>query len=169
MNNNEIILGVVLREIHCFSIDTVDDRILLQKKVYLLNKFYNSNLQYSYNWYINGIYSPSLASDCYKLIPRGIESFSDFELTEDGEKQINKVNELANKKLNDNMTISSWYQLLSSVYYMFNEYGFTGIKNKEKLIKTIQSFKKQFAKKDIELVIMILNLKFNDVTTIASQ
>lgn len=49
-----------------FNVNSFDHRLKLQKLVYLARKF-GLDLSYSYNLYIHGPYSPTLADDYYKL------------------------------------------------------------------------------------------------------
>src|SRR5579885_637652 len=58
-----------------------DERLKLQKTIYLLQSAFRVNLGYTYNWYLRGPYSPGLAADAYKVPPvyekSGIATFTD--------------------------------------------------------------------------------------------
>ncbi len=45
-----------------------DQRLILQKTVYLLQRAAGIELDYHYNWYLRGPYSPTLARDAYRMI-----------------------------------------------------------------------------------------------------
>jgi len=52
--------------IYKFRIDEFDDRLKLQKIVYIA-KYFDIDLGYTFNEYLRGPYSPELANDYYKL------------------------------------------------------------------------------------------------------
>ena len=53
MNNSQIATAVAIRDLNCYSLETIDDRILLQKKIYLAQDI-GLPLGYGYSWYIHG-------------------------------------------------------------------------------------------------------------------
>jgi len=59
----------VLRRIGNYSVEGFQNRLKLQKTVYLLQAF-GIYLGYEYNWYLYGPYSPGLARDAYEVSPR---------------------------------------------------------------------------------------------------
>lgn len=61
------------RGVYEFRIDTFEDRLKLQKLVYIA-KFYGIDLGYHFNEYLRGPYSPELADDYYTLS----EKLNDF-------------------------------------------------------------------------------------------
>ena len=69
MNNSQIATAVALRELKCASLETIDDRILLQKKVFLAQHL-GLPLRYGYSWYIHGPYSTDLTAVAYQVIPK---------------------------------------------------------------------------------------------------
>ncbi len=52
--------------IYKFNIDEFDNRLMLQKLVYI-SKFFGIDLGYSFNYYLRGPYSPELADDYFRL------------------------------------------------------------------------------------------------------
>src|SRR5689334_17804093 len=59
-------LHLILRELGIDdSIDTVDQRLTIQKAIYLVQT--KIGLGYSYGWYLKGPYSPRLTRDYYDL------------------------------------------------------------------------------------------------------
>ena len=59
-------LGVLVKDIGNFEMDTFDGRLRFQKTVQLLQSF-GIDLGYYYNWYLRGPYSPELAKDGFRL------------------------------------------------------------------------------------------------------
>ena len=67
MNEDLIILNAYLTELGVPPrIKTLNDRIRVQKAIYLAQAA-GADLDYDYNWYLRGPYSPELANDYYKL------------------------------------------------------------------------------------------------------
>jgi uncharacterized protein YwgA len=69
----QFLLAGVLARIGKFSLDSFQDRLKLQKTVYLLQAF-GIFLGYNFNWYVYGPYSPGLASDAFGMAP-GLTNF----------------------------------------------------------------------------------------------
>lgn len=59
-------LGVLIRDIDNFDMDTFDGRLRFQKTVQILQAF-GIDLGYYYNWYLRGPYCPDLAKDGFEL------------------------------------------------------------------------------------------------------
>ena len=141
MNKAYLATAVALKELNCFSIKTIDDRILLQKKIYLLQDF-GMDLGYGYSWYVHGPYSPDLTAVVYKIIPEGSEGLEKYRFKDKYQDIINKVNglemELNGKQLM--IDYKQWYELLASVAYWFK----FGIKDDVSMCKKIIEFKPQF-------------------------
>ena len=72
-NRSAIELGYILKHVPgCeFSMDRFDDRLRLQKTVYLLQAF-GINRGCEFGWYLRGPYCPLGATDCFDL--RGVYS-----------------------------------------------------------------------------------------------
>lgn len=118
MNNIDIANGIVFQKMKV-SKDTFDERLVCQKKIYLLQSL-GTDLGYNYNWYVRGPYSPTLTNYIYNNIDvLSTGDFSNYTLSKSAEANVYKVNELAADKPSD-MTLSSWYELLASLLYIIN-------------------------------------------------
>lgn len=79
MNRESIELGFILRGIpgYEFSMDTFNDRLRLQKVIYLLQAF-GVYRGYDFSWYLRGPYSSQLTHDGFSLretyenVPEGV-------------------------------------------------------------------------------------------------
>ena len=91
-----------------------NQRIIFQKLVYSLQKF-DVNFGYSYNLYINGPYSPGLASDGYH-IAQNLEDFNPdiFKFSQKGSEKIEKVKEFI-----DNDSSKDWLEILCTLDYLY--------------------------------------------------
>jgi hypothetical protein len=65
----QAVLAGVLCRIGEFSVDSFQERLKLQKTVYLLQAF-GIYLGYGFNWYLYGPYSPGLTRDAYEVVPK---------------------------------------------------------------------------------------------------
>ncbi len=69
--SDAMILGGILKRVGKLSptrfVDDFDQRLVLQKTIYLLQAF-GLYLGYPFNWYIRGPYSPKLTRDAYSLL-----------------------------------------------------------------------------------------------------
>lgn len=116
MNNIDIANGIIFQRMGIKK-DSFDDRLLCQKKVYLLQSL-GIDLGYTYNWYVRGPYSPSLTNYIYSnLDVLSSNDFSKYKLSEAAEKSIGQVNILAIERKED-MGLASWYELLASLLYI---------------------------------------------------
>ena len=82
-NRSAVELGYILKQIpgYEFSVDRFDDRLRLQKTVYLLQAF-GINRGYEFGWYLRGPYCSLVAMDGFDLrgvygrIPKGETAFT---------------------------------------------------------------------------------------------
>lgn len=142
MNNSQIATAIALRDLHCFSLDTINDRILLQKKIFLAQDI-GLPLGYGYNWYIHGPYSTDLTAVAYQVIPEGCESIEDHHLKEKFANMIKRVNDLESEIKNHKLKISvvQWYELVASIAYWYKR----GNNCEQKIIEKIKQTKPQFS------------------------
>ena len=147
MNNSYIATAVALRDLKCYSIDTISERILLQKKIYLAQDI-GLSLGYGYSWYIHGPYSTDLTSVAYQIIPEGVEAIDGKTFKEPYASMITKVNNLETVILEQNLKISvvQWYELLASIAY-WNKRGYiTEAQTIEKIRATKPQFSEEYVK-----------------------
>ena len=143
MNNIDIANGIVFQKL-AISKDCFDDRLICQKKMYLLQSL-GTNLGYTYNWYVRGPYSPALTSYLYSnLDVLASNDFSDCKLAETAEKNIQCVNRLEKGK-RSGFTTASWYELLASLLYIHNNRESWKIGQEERsLFLTLMKYKPQY-------------------------
>lgn len=116
MRSIDIANGLLFQALNV-SKDTFDDRLLIQKKVFLLKEL-GVDFGYSFNWYVHGPYSPNLTAYIYNNLDLLKEyDFSDYQFSDTVREKINLVQDLENKKP-DSLSAPSWYELLASVSYL---------------------------------------------------
>ena len=140
MTNIDIVNGLIFQALQIKK-DTFDDRLLSQKKIFLLQEL-GVDIGYSYNWYIRGPYSPDLTDYIFNNLDMLKEQdFSKYRLADDVCTKIEKVNHLVQKKP-DTLSIPSWYELLASVLYIHKTWK-KGEDN-EKVYSTLVQYKPQY-------------------------
>ena len=142
MNNSYIATAIVIRDLKCYSLETISDRILLQKKVYLAQDL-GLPLGYGYSWYIHGPYSTDLTSVAYQIIPEGDKYIEGKTLKEPYATMVVKVNSLENALSDPKINLCSvqWYELIASIAYWYNR----GCDTEQKAIDKIRATKPQFS------------------------
>lgn len=120
MTNIDIANGLIFQALGV-SKDTFDDRLISQKKVFLLQEL-GVNIGYSYNWYVRGPYSPDLTTYIFNnLDVLKEQDFSNYRFSDTVQGKIDSVNALADTKP-DSLSIPSWYELLASVLYIHKKW-----------------------------------------------
>ena len=147
MNNSQIATAIVLRDLHCYSLETISDRILLQKKVFLAQDI-GLPLGYGYSWYIHGPYSTDLTAVAYQVIPEGCESIESNSLKAPYDRMIERVNSLESeiKKHEVKIGVVQWYELLASIAYWYKR-GYT---EENEVVARIKETKPQFSEHQIK-------------------
>jgi uncharacterized protein YwgA len=62
-------LALALKHFGCKSIDNLEDRRLIQNKIYLAQKL-GAKYGYPYRWYLRGVYSKDLTEDINEVLNR---------------------------------------------------------------------------------------------------
>ena len=116
------------------SIDTVDDRLILQKAIYLAQS--KLRLGYSYGWYVKGPYSPKLTQDYYELADEvRLDEPLEIQLRDDARQALAPVRELIEAAPED-IRKSSWLELLASMHFLVRRSGFDEAGAKQKIAET---------------------------------
>lgn len=147
MNKAYIATAIAFRDLHCDSINTIDERVLLQKKIFLAQDL-GLPLGYGYNWCIHGPYSSDLTTVAYQIIPEGFESIEKSTFNEKYSDMIKKVNDLESYIASENINLKTvqWYELIAFIAYWYER----GIKNQEEVVEKIKTTKPQFTTEQTE-------------------
>ena len=128
------------------GLGTFQDRIKLQKIVYLTEHAFGINLGLSFDWYIHGPYSPDLTKIMFEKEP-GIT----MKLTE------SKINELKKfKEFFRTHTTSNSLELLGSLHYFLSVVKGKN-HSKEKTIEQFLELKPKFTNKEVKKYYSIIN------------
>lgn len=146
MNTSYIATAVTLRDLNCYSLKTIENRILLQKKIYLAQKK-GLPLGYGYSWYIHGPYSPDLTAVAYQVIPEGREAIEGMKLNDPYAGMVQQVNEIEHaadlKELK--IGVVPWYELIASIAY-WKERGYAA---EEAIVQKLRETKPQFSEEQV--------------------
>ncbi|MCT7306225.1 MULTISPECIES: hypothetical protein [Ralstonia] len=121
MESNLIALQLFLDELgQTAKIDTVDDRMSLQKVIYL-GQIFGADLGYRYSWYVRGPYSPSLTQDYYALsgaLAAGDRTYQARALNDRLRECLVRAKNLLQKPQSVTLATPQWYELLASLDYL---------------------------------------------------
>lgn len=125
MTDQTTVLQLVLDRLQLGnSISTMSDRIALQKVVCLTQEA-GLQLGYSFNWYVRGPYSPSLASDYYQLAAErdAVEGEAKkFVLTDMALTAVNKVAAVLDAPNGIPLNRVQWLELIASIAFLLKRY-----------------------------------------------
>jgi len=128
-NNKFSILCNIWDKIGPFDMDRFSDRLILQKKVFLLQEM-GLDLGYIFSKYVYGPYCSELANDGFKIrIKENLSSNPSC----DSDPFLEKLKELEKGHKGD----SSWFELLGTITYLRNKTN----RGKEEIKKIIEEEK----------------------------
>jgi uncharacterized protein YwgA len=150
MNRQLITTGVILSALDAFNTDSLVDRILLQKKIYLIQRL-GIPLGYRFSWYIYGPYCPELTSIAYECNSIGQEVFKTYTLNENVVSKVELINSLYSQCADEDMNKALWYELVASCAFWQDK----GLSD-DLLVEKIYSEKPKFSKEQITLAVHCL-------------
>ncbi len=135
-------LGGVLKKFGNFSLKEFNDRLVLQKRVYLLQAF-GIFMGYKFSWYIHGPYSPTLTKDAYKL-----DTIFDKVPEINFAKNIHKKRFIEYLKfLDDKRNDGDWLEQLACIHFLKNIYP---KKNHDEIIHLVLDHEAHFTRDQCE-------------------
>ena len=142
MTNVDIAMGLLLKKLD-IRMDSLDDRIIAQKKFYLLQEM-GTGLGFSYNWYVHGPYSPELTKYIYDFgDPESKQDLSVHRLTEKAIHDCNIINGIATDDRLD-LDPKEKYELLASILFWVRNI-IPRSDNIESVINKVRSHKPRFS------------------------
>jgi len=124
------------------KLETFGERKLLQKLVYLL-QVSGVRLNFHYNWYLHGPYSPSLTRTLYEIVESG--SLPHEELSNSDIARIDKLRSFLGEDINSPDRL----ELLVSIHYLRERARTIGASDAE-VTTLIQNAKPYFSQKELE-------------------
>lgn len=131
MDNRALALKLVLDHLGTTDISSVDNRMEVQKAVYLAQAA-GVTLGYSYGWYVKGPYSPSLTRDYYNLSG---DEIAQATLKATAVEKLDQVRALMEIAI-DNLGRPQRLELLASLHYLIKVSGMPVSEAKKRLNDT---------------------------------
>ncbi len=123
MISNPAKLNLFFNRLDWLKIEDMSNRIILQKTIFILQEL-GLDLNYNFNWYIYGPYSPSLTEDAFELKQNEKtyrEESDEFNLSDHAQKIIERYNSIFGAKKED----SVWLELIASLLFLRKFYSKT--------------------------------------------
>jgi uncharacterized protein YwgA len=121
MERRQIGLKLVLDQLGLPArVETFEDRLILQKAVYLAQAA-GVHLGYYFRWYVRGPYSPSISDDGYAIsteLSQSAEDFTGWTLDEASSAKLAKMHGVAANP--DRSALAKKLELLASVHYLID-------------------------------------------------
>jgi len=121
MDRRQIGLKLVLDQLDLpVRVDTFEDRLILQKSVYLAQAA-GVNLGYYFRWYLRGPYCPSVAEDGYAIsteLSHDAEDLAEWTLDKASSAKLKKMRGIADSS--DRLALTKKLELLASVHYLID-------------------------------------------------
>ncbi|HAL45703.1 MAG: hypothetical protein A2Y12_07560 [Planctomycetes bacterium GWF2_42_9] len=123
-----------------FSVGSFQDRLILQKSVYL-SQVAGVNFGYHYRWYLKGPYCNTLADDCYAVVHNEAE-YNGWTLDEASSAVLkSKVKPLLNESTPDKL--AKKLELLASVHFLIDR-GQVSKSNIAGIVEVLKNNNKNF-------------------------
>lgn len=131
-----------------FKIDTFEDRLILQKAIYLAQAG-GVHLGYYYQWYLHGPYSPSLTRDEYAVaeaLARGMDDSKSWKLDEPSQKRLQELRSIIPE---DRSQRARNLELLASVHFLIDREQVRG-RNVDQITNTLNQYKKGVSRGEVQ-------------------
>ncbi|WP_052071675.1 hypothetical protein [Sphingopyxis sp. MWB1] len=129
MDNRAVALKLILDRLEIGDISTVDQRMEVQKAVYLAQAA-GVPLGYTYGWYIKGPYSPSLTRDYYSLLGEGVPHGTT--LREAAAARVDEIGQLMEVPIGS-LDRPKRLELLASLHYLVKASGLSRASAKKRI------------------------------------
>ena len=130
-----------------FKIDTFEDRLILQKAVYLAQAA-GVHLGYYYQWYLHGPYSPSLTRDEYDIaeeLARDMDDSKSWNLDADSLSTLKRLQSLVPERQKRRRKL----ELLASVHFLIERKQVQG-RDVGQLSDILRRYNKDFSQDEIQ-------------------
>lgn len=132
-----------------FKIDGFQDRLIMQKSVYLAQAA-GVNLGYYYHWYLYGPYSPSLTRDEYAIaadVSVGLDESEGWKLDDISSQRLERIRGIFAGLKGDKL--AKKLELLASVHFLIDRRQVSKV-NTKRITSTLEKFKKDFREEEVK-------------------
>ena len=132
---------------HEFDYSSFNQRMEMQKAIYLLQDMGVPVGDYGFRWYLHGPYSQSLQDDMYY---ESGQPTKDILFEKEYVEKIKKINNVIKSNEKGNYSISQWVECLASLHYLrANVMSFTS--SDEELVAELQKQKPHLSDKKVNI------------------
>ncbi len=121
MDRRQIGLSLVLNTLELESkVDSFDDRLILQKAMYLAQAA-GVDLGYYYGWYLRGPYCPAVADDGFAVtaeLGQGMDDSDRWKLDDKSSSSLAKIKSFFGQE--DRTVLADKLELLASIHYLID-------------------------------------------------
>ena len=132
-----------------FQIKTFEDRLIMQKAVYLAQAV-GVNLGYYYHWYLYGPYSRSLTRDEFAIamdISAGMDEAERWKLDDESSKRLEEIGGIFAEA--DRSKLARKLELLASVHFLLDRKQVSKVDTSQ-ITATLERFNKDFSEEDVK-------------------
>ena len=132
-----------------FKIDGFQDRLIMQKSVYLAQAA-GVNLGYYYHWYLYGPYSPSLTRDEYAIaidISADMDESKGWKLDDKSSQRLKRIRGIFAGLKGDKL--AKKLELLASVHFLIERKQVSKV-DTSRITATLKRFNKDFSEEDVQ-------------------
>lgn len=132
-----------------FEITTFEDRLIMQKAVYLAQAA-GVNLGYYYQWYLYGPYSPSLTRDEYAIaadISAGLDESEGWNLDDISSQRLERIRDIFAEP--DRDKLAQKLELLASVHFLIDRRQVSTV-DTSRITATLERFNKDFSEENVK-------------------
>ena len=151
MDRRQIALKLVVDGIRLrFEIGSFEDRLILQKAVYLVQAA-GVDLGYHYQWYLYGPYSPSLTRDEFAVVTELAQGYDESEgwtLDESSNATLDKLQSLVGEE--DRSKVARQLELLGSVHFLITHEQVANADDDQQITEVLKRFGKDFDERDVQ-------------------
>jgi len=133
-----------------FRINTFEDRLILQKGVYIMQAA-GVHLGHYYQWYLHGPYSPSLTRDEYAVVAdcaQGLDDSKGWTLDEQSRKRLEDLRVLV--KSRNRKALARDLELLASVHFLITRQQVDKPSDDQQIADVLKRFGKDFGREDVK-------------------
>ena len=150
MDRRQIRAKLVLDELGIpMSVDSFDDRLIIQKAIYLVQAG-GASLGYDFRWYLRGPYSPSLSRDAFSIVSelRGHGGELDgWSLAGELVGKLRRIKPLMAKQPQERT--AWWLELLASVHFVL-AHDQVSPRSAHGICELLRRYNKEFSEVEIE-------------------
>ena len=136
------------------SVDSFDDRLILQKAVYLLQSA-GIRMGYRFRWYLKGPYSPDMTADAFALAGAGVDGASElsrWKLDDQSTEKAGMLKALLTRPDEDTAVRAKRLELLGSLLFLLNTRQ-AATSEPDKAAELLQRNGKQFSSEQVSKAI----------------